>query len=286
MPEDTKTFLITGVSSGFGRAFAQAALEAGHTVIGTVRTASAVTEFEQFAPGRAAGRLLNLGIGLESDRAAEAVVADAESTIGPIDVLVASAGYGHEGTFEESSMEQLRDQFAVNLFGAVAVMKAVLPGMRQRRRGHILAVTSVGGLIPSPTLSFYAGSKFALEGITRSLALEVARFGVKVTAIEPGAFRTNWSGGSMRRSERSIADYDELIGPVSAARAGYNGSQPGDPAKAAAAVLRLIEMDKPPAHLLLGSDALSAVTSALRQFADEVDQYRELTVSTDFGATA
>jgi NAD(P)-dependent dehydrogenase (short-subunit alcohol dehydrogenase family) len=284
MPEGAKTFLITGVSSGFGRAFAQAALEAGHTVIGTVRSTSAVTGFERLVPGRAVGRVLDLGAGLASDLQAEAVVADAESTVGPIDVLVANAGYGHEGTFEESSVEQLRDQFAVNVFGAVAVMKAVLPGMRQRRRGHILAVTSVGGLIPSPTLSFYAGSKFALEGITRSLALEVARFGVKVTAIEPGAFRTNWSGESMRRSERSIADYDEFIDPVSAARAGYNGSQPGDPAKAAAAVLRLLELDKPPAHLLLGSDALGAATTALRQFADEVDQYRELTMSTDFGA--
>jgi NADP-dependent 3-hydroxy acid dehydrogenase YdfG len=178
MPEGAKTFLITGVSSGFGRAFAQAALEAGHTVIGTVRSTSAVTGFERLVPGRAVGRVLDLGAGLASDLQAEAVVADAESTVGPIDVLVANAGYGHEGTFEESSMEQLRDQFAVNVFGAVAVMKAVLPGMRQRRRGHILAVTSVGGLIPSPTLSFYAGSKFALEGITRSLAVRPGLGGV------------------------------------------------------------------------------------------------------------
>jgi short-subunit dehydrogenase len=285
MPEGARTFLITGVSSGFGRAFAQAALDAGHTVIGTVRSATAVADFERLAPGRAVGRTLDLGAGAATGHQATAVVADAEAAAGPVDVLVANAGYGHEGTFEESSMEQLRDQFEVNVFGAVAVMKAVLPGMRQRRRGHILAVTSVGGLIPSPTLSFYAGSKFALEGITRSLALEVARFGVKVTAIEPGAFRTNWSAGSMRRTERRVADYDELIDPVSAARAGYNGSQPGDPAKAAAAVLRLVELEQPPAHLLFGSDALGAVTGALRQFADEVGQYRELTVSTDVDAT-
>jgi NAD(P)-dependent dehydrogenase (short-subunit alcohol dehydrogenase family) len=282
---DTKTFLITGVGSGLGRAFAQAALQAGHTVVGTVRTTAAISEFERLAPGRAMGRTLNVGADPGSDREAEAVVADAENTAGPIDVLIANAGYGHEGTVEESSMDELRDQFAVNVFGPVALMKAVLPGMRARRQGHILAITSVGGLIPAPTLAFYNGSKFALEGITRSLAAEVAGFGVKVTAVEPGAFRTDWSGRSMHRSKRSIADYDEIIGPISTARAGFNGNQPGDPDKAATAILRLLELDDPPTHLLLGTDALAGVTGTLRRFGEEIERHRELTLSTDYGTT-
>jgi NAD(P)-dependent dehydrogenase (short-subunit alcohol dehydrogenase family) len=284
MSSDTKRFLITGVSSGLGRAFAYAALEAGHAVAGTLRNAEAVAEFEGLASGRAVGRFLDVGAGPSSDREAESVVADVEKAVGPVDVLIVNAGYGLEGTFEESSMADLRAQFEVNVFGAVALIKAVLPGMRERRAGHILAVTSVAGLVPAPTLSFYSGSKFALEGIIRSLAAEVARFGVKVTAVEPGAFRTDWSGRSMRRASRSIADYDQFADGISAARAGFNGKQPGDPGKAAQAVLRLIELDEPPVHLLLGSDALHGVTGALRQFVAEAEQYRDLTQSTDYDA--
>jgi NAD(P)-dependent dehydrogenase (short-subunit alcohol dehydrogenase family) len=148
-----------------------------------------------------------------------------------------------------------------------------------------MAITSVGGLIPAPTLSFYNGSKFALEGITRSLAAEVVRFGIRVTAVEPGAFRTDWSGRSMHRSKRSIADYDEIVDPISTARAGFNGKQPGNPDKAAAAILRMLELDDPPTHLLLGTDALAGVTSTLRQFSEEIERYRELTLSTDHNTT-
>jgi NAD(P)-dependent dehydrogenase (short-subunit alcohol dehydrogenase family) len=277
-----RTFLITGVSSGFGRAFAQRAVAAGHRVVGTVRSTDAAAAFEQLAPGHTFARVLDI----THDDEVEAVTAAIEHDIAPIDVLIANAGYGHEGTFEESSMADLREQFAVNVFGTVAVMKAVVPGMRQRRRGHIIVITSVGGLVPSPTLSFYNGSKFAMEGITRSLAPEVARFGIHVTAVEPGAFRTDWSGRSLRRAARSITDYDELLDPISAARAGFNGKQPGDPAKAGDAILQLIDADEPPTHLLLGSDAASSITRALDQYASEVDQWRELTHSTDFDAPA
>ena len=269
-----RTFLITGVGGGLGRAFARAALDAGHRVVGTVRSDDARAAFEKLSPDRAIGRILSLGA--DSDSAASALI----DSIGPIDVLITNAGYGLEGTVEESSMAELRAQFEVNVFGAVALMKAVLPGMRERRSGHIVAVTSVAGLIPAPTLSFYSGSKFALEGITRSLAAEVARFGIRVTAVEPGAFRTDWSGRSMRRAARAIPDYD-LVDRISAARAAFNGNQPGDPAKAAAAVLRLTEMDDPPDHLLLGSDAFAGVSDALRDFRTAMDRHHDLTASTD-----
>jgi NAD(P)-dependent dehydrogenase (short-subunit alcohol dehydrogenase family) len=183
-------------------------------------------------------------------------------------------------------MADLRGQFEVNVFGTVAVLKAVLPGMRQRRQGRIIVVTSVGGLVPSPTLSLYNGSKFAMEGITRSLAAEVARFGIRVTAVEPGAFRTDWSGRSMRRTARTIPDYDDLVGPISTARAAYNGNQPGDPRKAADALLELIDCSNPPTHLLLGTDAISAVSTAHAAFADEIEQWSELSSSTDYAASA
>jgi NAD(P)-dependent dehydrogenase (short-subunit alcohol dehydrogenase family) len=277
-----RTILITGVSSGLGRAFAEGALVAGHTVVGTVRSADGVASFEALAPGRAFGRILDI----TQDSKVTEVIADAEQHLAPIDVVVASAGYGHEGTLEESTMTDLRRQFDVNVFGTVAVLKAVLPGMRQRRQGRIIVVTSVGGLIPSPTLSLYNGSKFALEGITRSLAAEVARFGIQVTAIEPGAFRTDWSGHSMRRTARTIPDYDDLIGPISAARAAYNGNQPGDPRKAADALLKLIDCSNPPTHLLLGTDAIAAVTQAQAAFTDEIEQWNELSSSTDYAAAA
>ena len=162
----SKTFLITGVSSGFGRAFAQEAIAAGHVVVGTVRTDADAAEFEALGPGRAIARILDIS----DETAVFGAVAAIELDIAPIDVLIANAGYGHEGTFEESTMDDLHRQFDVNVFGTVAVMKAVLPGMRERRSGHIFVVTSVGGVVASPTLSFYHGSKFAMEGIVTSLA--------------------------------------------------------------------------------------------------------------------
>lgn len=272
------TFLITGVSGGLGRAFAERALHAGHRVVGTVRNPGHATEFEALAPGRAFARVL-----VQSrEGRTEPVIQSVEAEIAPIDVLIANAGYGHEGTFEESTMDDLHRQFDVNVFGTVAVMKAVLPGMRERRRGHIFVVTSVGGLIASPTLSFYHGSKFALEGIVASLAPEVAAFGVHVTAIEPGAFRTNWSGGSMVRAPRSIPDYDSLMDPIRTARSAYNGAQPGNPDLAGDAVLKVLESAEPPVRLLLGSDALAAIANNRRKVDAEIETWRTLSLSTDF----
>jgi NAD(P)-dependent dehydrogenase (short-subunit alcohol dehydrogenase family) len=275
-----RTFLITGASSGLGRAAARRALDAGHSVIGTVRTGRAVAEFELLAPGRAHARILDVS---RFDDA-EAVVAGAEREVGPIDVLIAAAGYGHEGTVEESTMGEWRRQFDVNVFGAVAVIQAVLPGMRRRRSGHVITITSVGGLIAAPTLGVYNGSKFALEGITAALAAEVAGLGIHVTAVEPGAFRTDWSGRSMHRATRSVSDYDQLVDPISTARAGFDGRQPGDPDKAADALLRLIELADPPTRLLLGSDAYRAVTDSLAASAADLERWRHLTLGTDFAA--
>jgi NAD(P)-dependent dehydrogenase (short-subunit alcohol dehydrogenase family) len=273
----SKLFFITGVSSGFGQALAQAALDAGHTVIGTVRNAQARDAFAALLPGRSHAYLLDV---TEFD-AIDGVVARAQAEVGPVDVLVNNAGYGHEGIMEESPLEAMRRQFDVNVFGAVAMMKAFLPSFRSRRRGHIINITSMGGFITMPGIAYYAGSKFALEGISEVVGKEVQQFGVHVTAVAPGSFRTDWAGRSMVRSERSIADYDQLFDPIRTARAERSGKQPGDPAKAAQAILALTEVAEPPAHLLLGSDALGLVRGKLAQMDSEISTWEALTRSTD-----
>jgi NAD(P)-dependent dehydrogenase (short-subunit alcohol dehydrogenase family) len=272
-----KTFFITGVSSGFGRALAEAALAAGHKVIGTVRNEPARVAFEAGHSGRAFGYVLDV---TQFD-AIDGVVARALADAGPVDVLVNNAGYGHEGILEESPLDEMRRQFDVNVFGAVAMMKALLPHFRARRSGHVVNITSMGGFLTMPGIAYYAGSKFALEGISEAVGKEVRQFGVHVTAVAPGSFRTDWAGRSMVRSERSIADYDSLFDPIRDTRTQRSGKQPGDPAKAAQAILALVDSPEPPAHLLLGSDALALVREKLTQLSSEFDAWEALTRSTD-----
>jgi len=274
---DTKNILITGVSSGFGRALAQQALTDGHRVIGTVRNAKAAEEFTALHPTHAIARILDVTDFAYIDE----TIVEIEENVGPIDVLVNNAGYGHEGVFEESPLEEMRRQFDVNVFGAVAVTKAVVPFMRQRRRGHILNITSMGGFITMPGIAYYCGSKFALEGISEVLSKELAPFNIFVTAVEPGSFRTDWAGRSMVRSPRSLTDYDALFDPIRQAREAKSGKQLGDPQKAARAMLTLIDSENPPAHLLLGSDALQLVRQKLASWSEEIDQWESLTRSTD-----
>jgi len=197
-------------------------------------------------------------------------------------VLVNNAGYGHEGVLEESAMDDLQRQFAANVFGPVAMIKAVLPGMRARRRGHIVNVTSMGGFITMPGITFYCGSKFALEGISEALGKEVAAFGIRVTALAPGQFRTNWAGRSMDRTPRSIADYDQVMDPIRAGRQAKSGHQPGDPAKAALALLALVDAENPPVRLFLGADALGLVDQKLGAMKTEMADWETLSLSTSF----
>ncbi|WP_448178242.1 oxidoreductase [Serratia marcescens] len=272
-----KTILITGVSSGFGQALAREALAVGHRVIGTVRNSEALQAFGALDTQRAFGYLLDV---TDVERIDE-VVGEIESAVGPIDVLVNNAGYGHEGILEESPLAELRRQFDVNVFGAVAMIKAVLPGMRQRRRGHIINITSMGSFITLPGISYYCGSKFALEGISEALSQELTPFNIRVTAVAPGSFRTDWAGRSMVRSPRRLPDYDALFEPVRQARQEKSGKQLGDPVKAAHAILALIESQTPPTHLLLGSDALSLVRQKLEALSQEIEQWEKLTRSTD-----
>ncbi|MFD3420999.1 oxidoreductase [Streptomyces decoyicus] len=274
-----QNWLITGVSTGLGRAFAQAALTAGHTVVGTVRSEEDLRAFEGLKPGYARGRSI---LDVTDDHAVSDVITEVERGVGPLDVVIANAGYGLEGTFEETPLAEVRRQFEINVFGAVATLQAALPHMRRRRRGHLMAVTSMGGLMAVPGMSAYCGSKFALEGILEALGKEVAQFGIHVTAIEPGSFRTDWAGRSMTRAARTIDDYDELFDPIREARQKASGNQLGNPAKAGEAVVRIASVDQPPAHLVLGSDALRLVTTARTAVDEDIRAWETLSRTTDF----
>lgn len=274
-----KSWLITGVSSGFGKAVAEAALAAGDTVVGTVRGEAARAAFEALAPGRSIGMLLDV----TDEAAVHATVEAAEAATGGIDILVNNAGYGLVGGVEEATLAEIRAQFEVNVFGAVAVMQAVLPFMRARRAGHILAITSVSGLVGWPSLGIYSGSKFALEGICETLAQEVAPLGIKMTLVEPGGFKTEFAKGSRVRTARVIDDYDATVGECRRILASHAGGEVGDPAKAAAIMLRVAAMDEPPLRLLLGPDAMGYVDAKLAAWTAEIEAWRSVALSTSFG---
>jgi NAD(P)-dependent dehydrogenase (short-subunit alcohol dehydrogenase family) len=274
-----KIVIVTGANSGLGKGLAVALLEAGFRVVGTVRKEEAVKDFEQLRPGAAFARVLDV---TDPPEQIAAFVEEVERNVGPVYALINNAGYGHEGTLEESSIGELRQQFEVNVFGAVSMMKAVLPYMRARREGRILNVTSMGGLMTMPGLSYYHGSKFALEGISSSLAKEVRPLGIYVTAVEPGMFRTDWAGRSMVRSERTIAEYDAIFDPIREARKARSGHQPGDPAKAGKAIAEFLTSPEPPLHLLLGKDAFNYVTKELEVLRSEFALWERVTQSTDF----
>jgi len=273
-----KILFITGVSTGFGRAISEAALADGATVVGTLRKEGERAAFDALVPGRSYGVLLDV----TDEPAIDLAVAQVEKTVGPIDVLINNAGYGHEGLVEESSLEDMRRQFEVNVFGAVAMIKAVLPGMRRRRSGRIVNITSMGGIITFAGTGYYHASKFALEGLSESLGKEVRDLGIFVTAVEPGMFRTDWAGRSLVRAPRSIADYDALMNPIRDRRLQNSGHQSGDPKKAAAAILRLIAANNPPEHLLLGPDAFRLANEKLDALRADFETWKAVTLSTDY----
>jgi NAD(P)-dependent dehydrogenase (short-subunit alcohol dehydrogenase family) len=271
-----KTIFITGANSGFGLAIASSAVQMGHKVIGTVRSKGSRAALIEALP-TASPVLCDV---TEFERIPE-VVRQAEEEHGPIDVLINNAGYGHEGVIEESPLEEMRRQFDVNVFGAVAVAKAFLPRFRERRRGFIVNVTSMGGMITMPGIGYYCGSKFALQGISEVMRSEMAPIGVHVTTLCPGSFRTDWAGRSMVRTDRSIADYDALFDLIREARQAVSGKQLGNPGKLAAAVLDLIESDNPPPQLLLGSDAFKHVSDRIARLQQELEAWKSVTLSTD-----
>lgn len=246
-----KVYLITGASSGFGRALAEAALARGDSVALVGRRADALERIAAMQPDRA----LAVPADVTDTDARYAVVDRVLAHFGRIDVLANIAGRGSVGAAEELSAAQLREQFELNFFAATEMTRAVLPSMRARRSGHILNLTSVGGLAAMGGFSAYASSKFALEGWSEAVRDELAPLGIRMTLVEPGAFRTEFSGAVLMRPERTIADYRPLIDPIEAYNVANDGQQAGDPAKAAAAMIAVVESTAPPLRLMLGADA-------------------------------
>jgi NAD(P)-dependent dehydrogenase (short-subunit alcohol dehydrogenase family) len=272
------SWFITGVGGGLGAALAGAALARGDTVAGTARQAADLARFEALAPGRALGFPLDV----TDEAALRAAVAAAEAASGGIDVLVNNAGYGLVGAVEEASLAEARAQFEVNLFAALAAIQAVLPYMRGRRAGHIINITSVSGLAGWAGTGIYCASKFALEGLGETLAREVAEMGVKVTNVAPGGMRTDYAGRSLTVAKARIADYDGAAREAERILAAHAGHEPGDPAKVAAAILKLADMRTPPLRLLLGADALLYATRKLGGLQAEMGEWAPLTLSTGF----
>jgi NAD(P)-dependent dehydrogenase (short-subunit alcohol dehydrogenase family) len=274
-----KTWFITGISRGLGLALARAALAEGDTVIGTVRSGSPELK-------AAAGKLNVITLDVADGAAAEAAVKQAFALAGRIDVIVNNAGYGLLGATEKATDEELTRIFAVDVFAPFRIIRTALPYLRAQGSGHIVNITSVAGRAPAAGYSLYAAVKFALEGLSTSLAQELAPFGIKVTAVAPGAFRTDFlSAHSIRKSDADTA-YAENIGRITAAFDANDGKQIGDPERGARAIIAAVKADTPPVHLLLGSDALRRAREKLDAVIEEIDRWEDLTRSTDFPATA
>jgi NAD(P)-dependent dehydrogenase (short-subunit alcohol dehydrogenase family) len=274
----TPVWFVTGCSTGLGRALATAVLDRGWRAVVTARNPEQVADI---VAGRE-DRALALPLDVTDATQVTAAVAKAEAAFGRIDVLVNNAGYGYLAAVEEGDDEEVRALFDTNVHGLVTVTKAVLPGMRTRRAGHVVNVSSLGGLAAFGATGYYHATKFAVEGLSESLAAEVAPLGVRVTIVEPGAFRTNWSGPSMRQSASAIGDYAETAGTRRAATLATYGHQPGDPVKAAEAVITAVGSAEPPLRLLLGKAAYEIATARLDTLRATFDEWRELTLSTDY----
>jgi len=270
------TWFITGISRGLGKALAAAALAEGDTVIGTVRTGSFELDHDR-------GTLHVLNVDLVDGQAAAASIAKAFEIAGEIDVIVNNAGYGLLGALEKASDADVERLFAVDVFAPFRIIRTALPYLRAQRRGHIINITSIAGRAPTTGSAVYAAAKYALEGLSSALALEIAPLGIKVTAIAPGAFRTDFlSSHSIRKSDAEDAAYAATIGQSSAAFDSVAGRQLGNPDLAAQVIINLVRADNPPLHLLLGSDALRRARSKLDQIVDEIDAWETITRSTDF----
>lgn len=272
------TWLITGCSTGLGRSLAEAVLDRGDNAIVTARDATRVADVAKAYPDTALALSLDV---TDHGQVAEAV-RQAQARFGAIDVLVNNAGYGYRAAVEEGDDADVQRLFATNFFGTVAMIKAVLPGMRARRHGAIVNVSSIGARIRPPGSGYYAAAKSAVEGMSGSLRTELRPLGIAVMVVEPGAFRTDFAGRSLTQSAEAIADYAETAGRRRKEHDTTHGTQPGDPAKAAAAIITAVTADAPPALLLLGTDALSHVGDVLDAERAELEAWRAVSAGTDF----
>ncbi len=272
------TWLITGCSTGLGRALADAVIGAGHNAVVTARDATRVADLADATPER----VLAVALDVTNPEQVASAVRQAEERFGGVDVLVNNAGYGYRAAIEEGDDADVRALFETHFFGAVAMIKAVLPGMRARRNGAIVNISSIGVQLNPVGSGYYAAAKSAIEGISGALRGELAPLGISVTVVEPGAFRTDFAGRSLTQSATVIDDYAATAGQRRIETDTMHGSQQGDPAKAGAAIIAAVEASEPPALLLLGPDALAVYRYIADGRASEIAKWEQVTAGTNF----
>ena len=273
---ESPVWFITGCSTGFGRELAKHVLERGYRTVVTARNPDEVNDLA------AMGEALVLKLDVTDQGEIDAAIKAAQSKFGRIDVLVNNAGIGYFAAVEESEEDQIRRMFEINVFGLSRMMRAVLPGMRYRRKGHIVNFSSIGGLVSFPATGYYHATKFAVEGLSEALWQEVEPLGIKVMLVEPSGFRTDWAGRSANESKRQIDDYAATAGARRSQSRALSGKQPGDPVRAARAIVKAIESPNPPHHLLLGNNAYEAATAKLEHLRLEFSEWEAVSRGADF----
>jgi len=271
-------WFITGCSTGFGRELAKLVLDRGWRAVVTARGADRVADIADIAPDRA----LALDLDVTDKAQIDAAVAAAMDKFGRIDVLVNNAGYGYQSAIEEGEEREIRDQFDANVFGLFAMTRAVLPVMRGQGSGAIVNISSVGGLIGFPASGYYSATKHAVEGFTDALRAEVAPLGIAAMCVEPGPFRTDWAGRSLRQTENRIEAYADTAGARMATTSGYSGGQPGDPIRAGEAMIEAVSRADVPRHLVLGKFGYDAAVAKLKERLAVIEGDRALSLSADF----
>lgn len=276
--QNSDVWFITGCSTGFGRELAKLVLDRGYRAVITARDPGKIQDLTAGHEGRA----LALKLDVTEKAEVAATVRQAEAVFGSVDVLVNNAGFGYVGALEESEEAEIRAMVETNFFGLARMIHEVLPGMRRRRRGSIVNISSIGGLVGFPGVGYYCATKFAVEGLSESLSKEVAPLGIKVLVVEPGPFRTDWAGRSLKRSSRQIPEYAETAGAFRERIEGGSGKQVGDPIRAGEAIIKALESENMPPRLVLGAIALERAQIKIEQMRNEIDAWEETTLSADY----
>ncbi len=275
---DAPVWFITGCSTGLGRALAQRVLSHGHRCVATARDTTRIADIVSAHPRTA----LSLALDVTDHEQRQHAVAKAADTFGGIDVLVNNAGHGYAAAVEEGEEHHIRRMFETNFFALAAMTRLVLPGMRARGSGHIVNISSIGGMVGNPASGYYNATKFAVEGLSQALAKEVAPLGIRVTLVEPGPFRTDFQGRSMTSVAKPIDAYDTTSGARRRQLRDSSGKQAGDPVRAADAIIKIVECGDPPLHLVLGKAGLKRVRDRLREVQDTIDAWEPISLSADF----
>jgi NAD(P)-dependent dehydrogenase (short-subunit alcohol dehydrogenase family) len=276
--QKSDVWFITGCSTGFGRELAKLVLDRGYRAVITARDPGKIQDLTAGHEGRA----LALKLDVTDKAEVAATVRQAEAVFGSVDVLVNNAGFGYVGALEESEETEIRAMVETNFFGLARMIHEVLPGMRRRRRGSIVNISSIGGLVGFPGVGYYCATKFAVEGLSESLSKEVAPLGIKVLVVEPGPFRTDWAGRSLKKSSRQIPEYAETSGAFRERIEGGSGKQVGDPIRAGEAIIKALESENMPLRLVLGAIALERARIKIEQLRREIDAWEETALSADY----